>query len=306
MEPPLIGIHVTAQTHPGFILALTLDAAKTTRLAAAYGDRLRTFGSPADLLAACRVADVELVIVPWQDRDGHSLVTTVAAIRASRRSPPVRIYVERSAESLHALVPLSRAGASGVIVRDIDDDVVRLRRLLDSGSLARAMDVVSRAVHGVLSERHLPLFLLCLEHVADPLTATEVATRLHVTRRTLSTWAHKAGARGVRSLASRCRVLVAVELIRDSRKSIEHVAHELHFASSAHLHNTIRRYTGCAPRDAVAISAGEWCRRLFVARDPARLRLGRKFGVLPRNGPQDLTTQHSPHITGFVPGGAMQ
>ena len=292
----------------GFVLALSGDAGGSARLRAAFGARLRTFDSPETLLDASRGTDVELVIVPWRDRDRCSLVTTVAAIRASRRSPPVRIYLERSAECLHSLVALSHAGASGVIVRDIDDDVLSLRRLLDLG-LTRAMEVVSVAVKRVVHERHQPLFLLCLEHVADPLRATGVASRLRVSRRTLSTWARQAGARGMRSLASKCRVLVAIELIRNSRRSLEQVAHELHFASSAHLHNTIRRYTGCTPREAVALDASEWCRRLFETHGHKRTTTPRvlgKAGVLPWNGPFILSTQDSPHITGRVPGESMQ
>lgn len=305
---PLQNRGTMAPTPSGFVLALTVDAAGSARLLAAYGAHLRTFDTPAALLDASRSTDVELVIVPWHDRDRRSLVATVAAIRASRHSPPVRIYLERSAECLHALVSLSRAGASGVIVRDIDDDALSLRRVLER-SLTRAEEVVSLAVQRVVHERHQPLVLLCLEHVADPLSATEVARRLRVSRRTLSTWARRAGAKGMRSLASKCRVLVALEVMRDSRRSLEQVAHELQFASSAHLHNTIRRYTGCAPREAVALDTNEWCRRLLAApgeRLASPPRLPGKAGVLPWNGPFTLTTQDSPHSTGHVPGEPMQ
>jgi AraC-like DNA-binding protein len=68
----------------------------------------------------------------------------------------------------------------------------------------------------------------------------------------------------VRSLASKCRVLTAIELLRDSGRTIEHVAHLLRFASSAHLHNTIRRYAGTVPREAAARDVAFWCRRLFI------------------------------------------
>jgi AraC-like DNA-binding protein len=293
---------------PGFILSLSADGG-VTRLHAAYGARLRACESQAELLAACRVTDVELVILPWRDPAGESVATTVAAIRASRRRPPVRIYVERSAECLHALVPLVRAGAGGVIVRDIDDDAIGLRRLLDTSSLARATEAAARAVEHVISERHQPLFVLCLEHVLEPLSAIEAASRLGVSRRTLSAWARSAGARGMRSLASKCRVLVAVELIRTSPKSLEQVAHDLQFASSAHLHNTNRRYAGCAPRESVALDAAEWCRRLFATRVAPALvsvRSAGKVGCLPRNGPLALTTQDSPRFTGSAPGGSAQ
>ncbi len=162
------------------------------------------------------------------------------------------------------MISLARAGARGVIVRDADDDVLSLRRLAARGTFAHALETVTLAVGEVVTTRHLPLVLLCLEHVRDPLDASAFARRLRVSRRTLSAWALKAGAKGVRSLTSKCRVLTAIEMLRDSGRSIESVAHEMRFSSSAHLHNTIRRYTGLGPRDAAARDVVQWCRHLFA------------------------------------------
>lgn len=292
----------------GSVLALAGDPPSAARLQAAFGATLCTFESHASLLEASRRPGIELVIVPWRDRDGSSLAATVSAIRASRQSAPVSIYADRSAECLHALVSLARAGASGVIVRDVDDTVIRLRRLLERGCLTSAIDAVAMAVQRVVPERHRPLLVLCLEHVVDPPTAVEFARRLRVSRRTLSTWARKAGAKGVRSLTSKCRVLVAVEVLRRSSRSLEQVAHELQFASSAHLHNTIRRYTGLAPRRAAERDVIDWCQVLFVCERAPRLvlRLPRK-SVVPRgNGSIILTTQPSSRVTGQVPEELMQ
>jgi AraC-like DNA-binding protein len=208
------------------------------------------------------------VVVPPRDRLGQSLTTTVAAIRASRQGAPVYVYADRTAESLHELMALTRAGARGVIVRDVDDDTASLRRLLERGTLACAIESVTLAAQEIVPTRQLPLVLLCIEHVGDSLDAETFARRLRVSRRTLSVWARKTGARGVRSLASTCRVLVAIELIRESGRSLEHVAHALHFASSAHLHNTIRRYTGCGPREAATRDVARWCRDLLVPTSP--------------------------------------
>jgi AraC-like DNA-binding protein len=231
----------------------------------AFGDQLEVCQNQPILVAASRGPGVELVVVPARDRLGQSLVTTVAAINASRQGAPVYVYADRSAESLRELMPLARAGARGVIVRDEDDDVSSLRSLVARGTFGYALQSVTLAVRDVVATRHLPLVLLCLEHVREPLDASAFARRLRVSRRTLSAWAHKAGARGVRSLASKCRVLIAIEMIRGSARPIESVAHELGFGSSAHLHNTIRRYTGVGPREAAARDAAHWCRDWFTS-----------------------------------------
>jgi AraC-like DNA-binding protein len=311
---PLSYVQVCVRSSPratkGAVLSLCNDAAETSRLQSAFGARLTTFASPELLLDASRGPGVELVILPWRDRGGGSLVATVAAIRASRRSAPVAIYADRSAECLHALVALSRAGATGAIVRDVDDEVIRLQRLIDRDCLTRAREVVTHAVERVAHHRHLPLFLLCLERIDDPPDAAEYARRLHVSRRTLSEWARRAGANGVRSLTARCRVLVAIELIRESGGTLEQVAHQLNFASAAHLHNTVRRYCQCPPGRAAEHDAAHWCQVLFrsapTRASPIPRRLPEKVVLPPRNGPFHLATQHSPHVAGLVPGEPMQ
>lgn len=260
---------------PG-ILALLDDSSKADRLRAAYGAALETRNSQPELVAASRGSGVDLVIVTPRDSRGLSVTTTVAAIRASRQNAPVYVYTDRSADGIRELMPLARAGARGIIIRDVDDDAASLKRLLTRGSLARALETVTLAVQQVVPARQLPLLMLCIEHIGEPQTAGGFARRLGVSRRTLSAWASKSGARGVRSLSSRCRVLAAIELIRDSGRSLEHVALALRFSSSAHLHNTVRRYTGMLPREAAAHDLAHWSRHLFVAPDAGAVPIRRE------------------------------
>jgi len=249
------------------VVALLTDQGRASRARAAFGEQVLLCESPDQLLARSRAPGIELVVIGvpgWR----APLTTTVAAIRASRQSPPVYLFGDGSIECMQLLMPLARAGARGLILRDVDDDVVNLRRLLARGKLADAIETVTMATRQIVSARHLPLFLCCIEHIAEPTTALTVARQLKVSRRTLSAWALAAGARGVRAMTSKCRVLAALEMLRASDRTIEQVAHELRFASSAHLHNTIRRYTGRRPRDAAAEDALFWCRRFFAASPP--------------------------------------
>ena len=254
------------------VVALLTDQGRASRVRAAFGDQALICESLGHLLVRSRATGVELVIVgaPWPP--GASLTTTVAAIRASRQSPPVYVFGDRGIECARQLMPLARAGARGLILLDVDDDVTSLRRLLSRGKLGDAIETVTMAMQQTVSARHLPLFACCIERVAEPPSALAVARQLKVSRRTLSAWARQAGARGVRSMTSKCRVLAALEMIRASDRSIEQVAHELRFASSAHLHNTIRRYTGRRPRDAAKDDAGFWCRHFFTPSPPGENR----------------------------------
>lgn len=249
------------------ILALVPEPDRVARLRAAFGDDCRVLNTEPELIAASRDHCIELVIVSALDRERRGVATAVAAIRASRRSPPVHVYADRSIECVRELMCLARAGARGLIMAGVDDDPVRLRRLLDGPTLEQAIEAVRIAVHDAVLPRHVPLVVRSLEHIVDPIRARALARSLGVSRRTMTAWARHAGARGIRSLTSRCRVLVAMEMLRDPRRSVEQVAHQLRFSSSAHLHNTIRRYTGLRPRETTSRRAAEWCAVLFA---PAR------------------------------------
>ena len=162
-------------------------------------------------------------------------------------------------------MPLARAGARGVIIAGVDDDPTTLRRLLEHTTLGQAVATATAAALDVVKPRYAPLIVRCLEQIDDRLSADAFARALSVSRRTLTAWANSAGVRGIRALTSRCRVLVAIEMLRDQRRSVEEVALELQFSSSAHLHNTMRRYTGLRPREGLSRDAAAWCEALFPA-----------------------------------------
>ena len=245
------------------ILALVPEPERVARLRAAFGDDCRVLQSAPGLIRVSRNRHVELVIISPLDCQKRPLSTAVAAIRASRSSPPVCVYTDRSAESVRELIPLARAGARGVIIAGIDDAPATLRALLELRTRAKAVATVTMVAFDVLKPRYAPLVVRCLEHIDSPLSAVAFARSLCVSRRTLTSWANSAGVRGIRALTSRCRVLVAIEMLRDRRRSVEDVALELQFSSSAHLHNTIRRYTGLRPREGLSRDAAAWCGKLF-------------------------------------------
>lgn len=257
--PPASGLQVAT---------VVSEATRVARLRAAFETHLVVCPSSAVLIDAGRNA-ADLVVVPAVVNDGGVLVTAVATICASRRSPPVFVYADRSESEIRALMSLARAGARGAILLGVDDSVAKLRQLVERGSRGWAVENVRMAAERLVDPRHLPLVLLALDHVVDPLTAGEAAKRLSVARRTLTAWANAAGLRGIRGLTSTCRVLVALEMLRGSDRPVEQVAHELGFGSSAHLHSTVVRYTRTRPRDAALRDAAFWCQRLLGRHDAA-------------------------------------
>ena len=247
------------------IVALVPEAERSARLRAAFGENCDFAQTQAELIERSRSRAIDAVVLSPFDRERRPLSTAVAAIRASRRSPPIHVYTDRSVECVRELMSLAHAGARSVIVAGIDDDPAFLRQRFRGPTLDHAANIVRVTAHGCLNPRYAPLVTCCLEHIANPLSAANFARSLGVPRRTLTSWAESAGVRGIRALTSRCRILVAIEMLRAPLRTVESVAHELGFCSSAHLHNTIRRYTGLRPRETVGRSASEWCETLFGA-----------------------------------------
>jgi AraC-like DNA-binding protein len=271
-------------TSPRRLVALVPEPDRVGRLRAAFGDACDVAGSQAELIQKGRSTLVDAVVLSPFDGERRSLSTAVATIRASRHCPPIHVYTDRSVESVRELIALAHAGALSVIVAGVDDDPAHLRQLLRGATLEHAVNTVRGAAHASLHPRYAPLVARCLDRIADPPSAIDFARSLGVKRRTLTSWAESAGVRGIRSLTSRCRILVAIEMLREPQRSIESVAHELCFSSSAHLHNTIRRYTGLRPRQAAAKSALEWCETLLSAAC-ARRPPPAETGVPPREWP---------------------
>jgi AraC-like DNA-binding protein len=245
------------------LISLVPEPERMARLRAAFGDDCHVAESQPELIRASRLPGVELVVVSPFDREKRSLATAVAAIRASRTSPPVHVYADRSVECVREIMALAQAGARGLILVGIDDDAPGLRRLFETGTTERAVDTVRAAAREGLHPRYAPLVLRCLENITEPLPAVAFARSLGVRRRTLTSWAESAGVRGIRPLTSRCRVLVAIEMLRSPQQSIEQVALSLGFSSSAHLHNTIKRYTGHRPRETANRGSVDWFHVLF-------------------------------------------
>jgi len=245
------------------LIALVSEPERVARLRAAFGNDYHAAESQPELIRASRLPGVELVVISPFDREKRSLASAVAAIRASRASPPVFIYADRSIESVREMIALAHAGARGLILAGVDDDKSRLQRLLEAGTLERAIETVRAATREKMHPRYVPLIARCLENITERLPATALARSLGVRRRTLTSWAESAGVRGIRSLTSRCRVLVAIEMLRSPHQSIEQVALSLGFSSSAHLHNTIKRYTGHRPRETLNRGSADWLGVLF-------------------------------------------
>lgn len=248
------------------ILGISADSIGIARLREAYGSQLRVLATATELEREMRRKVAELIVVePW-DSAGQPTAPAIRALHAEQHWPPVAAYVDRRRESLHELVQLVRAGATELVLRDVDDSASALRRLERASAVsAIAADAIAIA-RAIVPMPLLPSVQHCLAHVREQLTARQIATAMGYQRRTLTQRAENAGLRGLRDVSARCRLVVAIGLILRAGQSTEQVALSLGFGSGSALHNMLKRHTGLRPKEiAVHGDLRFWCQRLLSA-----------------------------------------
>jgi transcriptional regulator GlxA family with amidase domain len=90
----------------------------------------------------------------------------------------------------------------------------------------------------------LPAFRYCLEHPENPLSVEQVAAGCGIKRRALEYRFWKAGLPPPAGCCARCRLLLVVHHLEHQTDSVEHVALEHAFATSAALRKSAVRHLG--------------------------------------------------------------
>jgi AraC-like DNA-binding protein len=226
------------------VAALLVTAAAQAHLREVFG------GQPAlcvqqctrDHLAFLASDAVVLSVVEITEPTASAHVSAIRALRAGFPSTPVLAYCEPAGGTSSAIVDAIRAGATGLVLRGIDnsrssfrDAIVRARRSVISERLfAELAPVLSNDAR---------LFLrYAIEHSAVDVSVDDAARDLGVDRKTLTNWLARAGAPRAREFLSWVRLVVAAQLLSDPRRTAENVALALDFPSGTSLRNMIRRY----------------------------------------------------------------
>ena len=254
------------------ILVILRDAKCVARFREAFGMRLCTLHRTADLEAILARRAVDLIVMePW-DTQGHQVAPVVRRLVSRRQWPPVVIYTDPCARSLRELPSLFRAGATAVVLRDVDDSPTALRQLLNETAISTLIAEAQSAARRHLAHPLLSIVESCLAVLPSNATAAEIAGMIGRDRRTLSKWAMRCSLRGLKEVRSRARLLVALGLITRAKYNAEQAAFVLGFSSGAHLGNTLRRHVGIGIRQIGPDGdLSYWCRRVFASAIVAQL-----------------------------------
>ena len=248
------------------ILALVNNPLAVRRLRAAYGESCVFVRDVGQLECRAISAKAPYVVVEPVDASGRSSSTAVRQIRARSPATKILVYSGFDVESLRAMLHLGAAGASGIVLRDFDDDYTSLQGHVRGLARDDVAEASVRVVQAAAQTRLTPILLHCLRHVGDPLSALGIAHAFCIHPRTLTNWTKEAGIAGARGLICRCRVVVAIGVRRERGSLSEQMSLECGFQSAAHLCNTVKRYTGLRLREALATGGVEyWCNELLLA-----------------------------------------
>lgn len=232
---------------PNPTVAVLLHAAEA-RACVADGARpgfaIRHHTCVDQLVETPRSLAVALVIIDAADAQGRSMASAVAAIRHGFPSVPVLVYCAVPSGRSDVVVDAVRAGATGLILRGIDDE----RHAMRAAILSARRGSVAQRIHDEVV-LHLPpsahpLLRYAISRAADEPTVEDAAANLAVDRKTLFNWLRDCGQVRPRTFINWIRLAIVVGMLEDPGRTAKQVALEAGFASGTAFRNMLQRYTG--------------------------------------------------------------
>lgn len=213
-------------------------------------------------MVGCCAADA--LIVEPRDASGARVVQAVRSIRRQYPHVAIAVYCPLDAESARDLVDLIKSGADELVIRGYDDPALWVERRKRAVMWRQAALALLGRVCQFLDEDSRSIITYCLELAPQVPTVGGAADAIGVHRKTLVNRLSAAGLPSPRVLVSWCRLLVAVELIEHSGRSVESIAHAMGFGSGAALRKMCRRYTGLRTPELSALGGPTHAVSLFL------------------------------------------
>jgi methylphosphotriester-DNA--protein-cysteine methyltransferase len=189
---------------------------------------------------------VALVVIDAADARCHSMASAIAALRRGFPSVPVLAYCSVTPGCSPSIVDVVRAGASGLILRGIDDARFAIRAAMRTAGRAEIARRIQAEVALHVPAHVQPLVRYAVTRAADEPSVEDAARSLGVDRKTIFNWMRDVGDVGPREFLNWIRLAIAVGMLEDPGRSAEHVALEAGFSSGTAFRNMLQRYTGLA------------------------------------------------------------
>ncbi len=214
-------------------------------------------------VALCSFCDTEMEFarsaILWQARllvadlhgpGGEPMLPTLAAIRARCCHLPLIILLRNTPESVRTLLRVAgTVGVHDVILRDVEDPAVAIRRVLSTSCSELATGRILHALRPIVASGLWPFISYCAVEAEHAVSVAEVAAALHVSRRTLSWRLRRAGLPEPARVIAWCRLCHAASMLCESDRAVDEIAGILDFPSGNALQNMLRRYVGRTTSD---------------------------------------------------------
>lgn len=251
------------------LLAYLADAGHTQHVQRALAPMYSVIAceSPKDIERQLQGALVDALILDRKDAEGHGTLGVVSLTRCGFPSVAIVLYCTPAPELWREILDFADAGIDEIVLRGADDLRGALQRTVASAANSALARHAMSVLEPKLSPRVADMVRTCLAQRDGRLEVEGLGRALGVTRKTLASWSSASGAPTPATLIGWSRVLRAARLLEDPGRSVEAIAHALHFGSASALNNMIRRYVGESPtavrrQGAVKLVLGKWVHEL--------------------------------------------
>lgn len=240
------------------------------RLSNAFGDRciVRAFSDVNDLKDFDKDRGLLVSIVDMSHHDHFEIgVVTdlISRLRSAYRVVPIIAYLEFSPERARDIMAAAHAGASDIILRDVDNLSAAAIRIVKTERLIDVTWTVNKLIQNQFPEEIRELIIYAVKHGSRHVTVDDAAKELRRNRKTLVNWLSKAGLPPPFRIIGWGRVLVAAKLLEDKSRSLEDVAREMRFQNGNALRGMIRRYLEVLPEEVRAVGGFEFAVSRFAS-----------------------------------------
>jgi AraC-like DNA-binding protein len=170
------------------------------------------------------------------------MAPAIAAIR--QRFPTVSVLAYCALPAGPSMVDVVRAGATGLVLRGIDDAPRTIRVALESARRKSTAERIHDEVSLHLPVAAHPLLRYAISRAGDDPSVDDAAAALGVDRKTLFNWLRQCGDVRPREFINWIRLAIVAGMLEDPGRSAEQAALEAGFTSGTAFRNMLQRYTG--------------------------------------------------------------
>lgn len=172
-------------------------------------------------------------------------------------------YITFTPDRASDLFDAGRQGTDGLIIADQQDSPRALLALVEQADSRNLGGIVRQALDGT-DPTARDAMLLAVAHAHEGLSSQELARRLSLHRRTLSTHLMRAGFPSAQRLLTWGRLIAAGQALEDRHRTAQRVASSLGFPSGSAFRNTCQRYLHATPQEIRARGGGAYVVRALL------------------------------------------